>query len=69
MLHITYSYHSQHVDVHTHTHTHTTEAYVSLATNDSYATGAIALGRSLRDSGTTRRLALLITNNVSSDMR
>ena len=45
------------------------EAFVSLATNDSYATGALTLGRSIRDSGTCRKLALMITNGVSEDMR
>ena len=45
------------------------EAFVSLATNDSYATGALTLGRSIRDSGTCRKLALMITSGVSEDMR
>nr|CCG00969.1 glycogenin [Suberites domuncula] len=45
------------------------EAFVSLVTNDSYALGAIALGRSLRNTGTWKKLALLITNQVSQDMR
>jgi len=45
------------------------EAFVSLVTNDSYGMGAIALGRSLRDVCTHRRLSLLITNNVSAEMR
>ena len=31
--------------------------------------GAICLGRSLRDACTNRKLALLITNNVSAEMR
>ena len=45
------------------------EAYVSLVTNDSYGMGVICLGRSLRDVCTSRKLALLITNNVSAEMR
>lgn len=45
------------------------EAFVSLVTNDNYAQGAIALGRSLRVSATLRKLALLITREVSMDMR
>lgn len=45
------------------------EAYVSLATNNQYAYGAITLGRSLRDSGTQRRLALMITEQVTEEMR
>lgn len=47
----------------------TAEAYVSLVTNDSYANGALALGRSLRDTLTGRKLSLLITNEVSHPMR
>ena len=46
-----------------------TEAYVTLVTNDNYALGALALGRSLRDTLTTRRLSLLITDEVSYPMR
>ena len=42
---------------------------MSLVTNDSYAQGAIVLGMSLRVSGTLRKLALLITREVSMDMR
>ncbi len=45
------------------------EAFVSLVTNDSYAAGAIALGKSLRDTHTQRRLTLLITDGVSQEMR
>ncbi len=42
---------------------------MSLATNDSYATGALVLGKSIRDVGTSRKLALLITSGVSMEMR
>ena len=45
------------------------EAYVSLVTNDDYSMGALALGRSLRDSMTQRKLSLLITSEVSHQMR
>ena len=45
------------------------EAYVSLATNNQYAYGAIALGRSLRDTGTRRQLVVMITDQVSEDVR
>ena len=45
------------------------EAFVSLATNDSYSIGALTLGKSLRDSGSTRRLALMVTSGVTGDMR
>ncbi|XP_065055653.1 glycogenin-1-like [Rhopilema esculentum] len=45
------------------------EAFVSLAVNDTYATTALVLGDSLRDTNTSRKLALLISNNVSQVMR
>ena len=47
----------------------TAEAYVSLATNNQYCHGAIALGQSLRNTGTSRRLVVMITRQVSEDMR
>lgn len=45
------------------------EAFVSLATNDDYAKGALALGRSLRDANTSKTLVLLVSNGVSSHVR
>jgi glycogenin glucosyltransferase len=45
------------------------EAFVSLATNDFYAKGALALGHSIRQTHTSRRLALLVTNSISPEMR
>ena len=45
------------------------EAFVSLATNDFYAKGALALGHSIRKTHTSRRLALLVTNSISPEMR
>ena len=42
---------------------------MSLATNNQYVYGAVVLGRSLRDTGTQRRLALMITEQVTEDMR
>lgn len=45
------------------------EAFVSLATNDDYAMGALALGRSLRDANTSKTLVLLVTNGVSPHAR
>jgi glycogenin len=47
----------------------TEEAFVTLATNDSYAVGALVLGSSLKAVGTTRSMAVMITNGVSSDLR
>ncbi|XP_064394170.1 glycogenin-1-like [Halichondria panicea] len=45
------------------------EAFVSLVTNDSYAQGALVLAQSLRNAATLKKLALLITRDVSMDMR
>lgn len=47
------------------------EAYVTLATNDSYAKGAIVLSRSLRKTDTTRKICCLVTVNsgISANMQ
>jgi len=45
------------------------EAWVSLATNDSYAVGALTLAHSLRRVGTTKQLVLMITEEVSANMK
>ncbi|XP_077396167.1 glycogenin-1-like [Festucalex cinctus] len=45
------------------------EAFVTLATNDSYAKGAMVLGRSLRDNNTTRNLVALIGSHVAEPCR
>jgi len=45
------------------------EAWVTLATNDSYALGALVLGTSLKRVGTTRQLVVMVTPGVSSHMR
>jgi len=45
------------------------EAFVTLATNDSYSLGALVLGHSLREAGTTRQLAILVTPGVSNPMK
>jgi len=45
------------------------EAYVTLATNDSYALGAIVLAHSLRQVGTTKHLAIVVTAGVSQPIR
>jgi len=37
-----------------------TEAYVTLITNDSYAKGALVLGQSLRNCGTTKKLVVMM---------
>ena len=45
------------------------EAYVSLTTNDDYATGALVLAKSLRNTQTTRKLVLMVTGGVSTEAR
>merc|ERR1712013_924493 len=45
------------------------EAFVSLTTNDDYGNGAYVLGKSLRNSNTTRQLVLMVTSGVSDAMR
>lgn len=45
------------------------QAFVTLTTNDAYAQGALVLGSSLKQHGTTRRLAVLTTPQVSDAMR
>lgn len=44
------------------------EAWVTLATNDSYAVGAMVLATSLRRTDTTRKLVILTTSTISSAM-
>jgi len=45
------------------------EAYVTLATNDGYGAGALVLAHSLRSQNTTKILAIMITPQVSVEMR
>ena len=45
------------------------EAYVSLTTNNDYAKGALVLGKSLRNTGTTRKLVLMVTSGVTEEKR
>jgi glycogenin glucosyltransferase len=45
------------------------QAFVTLATNDSYAIGALVLGNSLRRVGTTRSLVVMVTSDVSQTFR
>jgi hypothetical protein len=44
------------------------EAYVTLATNDVYAVGAMVLAFTLRQTGTLRHLVVMVTPEVSHDM-
>lgn len=43
----------------------TEQAFVTLATNDSYARGAMVLGKSLRNHDTSKKLVALIGPEVS----
>ncbi|XP_016131598.1 glycogenin-1-like [Sinocyclocheilus grahami] len=45
------------------------QAFVSLATNDSYARGAMVLGKSLRNHKTSKKLVVLIGPHVSDQAR
>jgi glycogenin glucosyltransferase len=45
------------------------EAYVTLATNDGYALGALVVAQSLRKVGTQRRLVVLVTKTISELLR
>ncbi|XP_071551284.1 glycogenin-1 isoform X4 [Panulirus ornatus] len=45
------------------------QAYVTLATNDGYAIGALVLGHSLRSNNTTRDLCIMITPTVSPSIK
>ena len=45
------------------------EAFVTLATNDGYALGALVLAQSIRQVGTKRNLAVLISNHLSDLIR
>uniref|UniRef100_A0A803K685 glycogenin glucosyltransferase n=2 Tax=Xenopus tropicalis TaxID=8364 RepID=A0A803K685_XENTR len=45
------------------------QAFVTLATNDTYVKGALVLGSSLRQHNTTNKLVVLITPQVSDAMR
>jgi glycogenin glucosyltransferase len=45
------------------------EAFVTLATNDGYALGALVLAQSIRKVGTKRRLVIMISNSLSDLIR
>ncbi|XP_072428122.1 glycogenin-1-like [Chiloscyllium punctatum] len=45
------------------------QAFVTLATNDLYGKGALVLGTSLRNHKTTRKLVVLVSPQVSNNMR
>ncbi len=44
-------------------------AFITLASNDSYALGALVWAASLRRVGTTKDIAILVTNGVSDSLR
>lgn len=45
------------------------QAFVTLATTDAYAFGAMVLGRSLRRVGTSRQLAIMVGPGLSLEIR
>lgn len=45
------------------------EAYVTLCTNSVYAPGALALGSSLRQTGTQRDLVVIVTESLPAYYR
>ncbi|XP_055082875.1 glycogenin-2 [Periophthalmus magnuspinnatus] len=45
------------------------EAFVTLATTDSYSKGAVVVAKSLRRHGTTRSIVVMVTPNVSNTSR
>ena len=45
------------------------EAFVTLATNDGYALGALVVAQSIRKVGTQRRLVIMISKNLSDLIR
>ena len=45
------------------------EAWVTLATNDDYAVGALTLAASLRRVQTTRKVVIMITNQISQNIK
>lgn len=45
------------------------QSWVTLATNENYALGALTLGQSLRNAQTTRQLTVLITSELSSQLQ
>lgn len=45
------------------------EAFVSLTTNSEYAKGALVLGKSLRNTKTTKKLVLMVTTGVDQTVR
>ena len=45
------------------------QAFVTLATNDTYSLGALVWAHSLRDVKTSRKLVIMITRQVTQRMR
>jgi hypothetical protein len=45
------------------------EAFVTLATTDNYAIGALTLAQSLKSVNTNRQLCIMISKNLSESMR
>ena len=47
----------------------TSQAFVTLATNDAYALGALVLAESIRQVGTKAKLVVLISNHLSDTIK
>jgi hypothetical protein len=45
------------------------QAWVTLATNDSYSLGALVLAHALKRVGTTRKLVVMVTSGVTMVMQ
>jgi glycogenin glucosyltransferase len=45
------------------------EAFVTLATNDGYALGALVVAQSLRKVGTQRKLVVMVSKSLSDIIR
>jgi len=45
------------------------QAWVTLATNDSYSLGALVLAHALKRVGTTRKLVVMVTSGVTLVMQ
>jgi glycogenin glucosyltransferase len=45
------------------------EAWVTLVTNDNYAVGALTLAASLKRVNSSKKLAIMITNTVSDNVK
>lgn len=45
------------------------QAFVTLATSDAYCMGSLVVGKCLRRNGTTRKLVVMVSPNISREAR